>query len=108
MGTKRSMKKPFLPEDGKEVKQEHTLQNCKGCYAKFGEAQQLFPQGPHIVHNPIVCLDIKQLQSLRKKQATCEALGEINAAFSERYNTTLTDSMVKHGQDGVKKDLLLT
>ena len=86
-----------------EEKQLHTLRNCRGCYTKFGEAQWLFPQGPHHVHDPIVSVDTKQLQILGKKQATCEALREINAAFSETYSTTFTDSMVKHGQQGVQK-----
>lgn len=86
-----------------EEKRQHTLQNCRGCYTKFGEEQRLFPQGPHYVPDPIVSVDTKQLQSLGKKQATREALKEINSAFNETYNTTFTDSMVKHGQQGVQK-----
>ena len=80
-----------------------TLKECKGCYKKFGEAQRLFPQGPHYEYNPIVSVDINQLQFLGKKQATRKALTEINAAFSETYNTTFTNSMVRYGQQGVQK-----
>lgn len=51
-----------------EEKQTHTLKECKGCHKKFGEAQRLFPQGPLHEYNPIVSVDINQLQFLGKKQ----------------------------------------
>lgn len=51
-----------------------------------------FPQGPHYEH---LCLWIPI--NWGKKQATCKAL---EAAFSETYSTTFTNSMVRYGQQG--------
>ena len=85
-----------------EEKHTHTLTKCEGCYKKFGAIQHLFPKGPYYDYNPIVSVDTDQLQFLGKKQATRKALKEMNAAFSETYRTTFTNSLVRY-DSGVQK-----
>ena len=86
-----------------EEKHTHTLTKCKGCYKKFGAIQHLFPQGPYYDYNPIVSVDTDQLQFLGKKQATRKALKEMNAAFSETYRTTFTNSVVRYDNEVQKQ-----
>ena len=58
-----------------------------------------FPQDPF--HNePLLSVNKELLQILGKKDETCEVLAEENATFSNVFDSTFTDNIVRHGKQG--------
>ena len=54
-----------------------------------------FPQGPHYTES-ILSVNTNGLHALGKKQATRQALAEINTSFSTVFDTNFKELLVKH------------
>ena len=80
----------------------HTLARCKSCQAMHYTVQLTFPQGPHFTE-AVLTINTANLQDYEKKQGTVRVLSEVNAAFSQAFNTTFTDALVRYGKQGVQK-----
>lgn len=77
------------------------LQNVKHVSA-YNSQQMAFPQDPF--HNePLLSVNKELLQILGKKDETCEVLAEENATFSNVFDSTFTDNIVRHGKQGWQK-----
>ena len=65
--------------------------------------QLKFPAGPYFNHPSILAVNKEVLDNVGKKQATRQTLAEINASFSEAYESSFTESLVNCGNTGIQK-----
>ena len=61
-----------------------------------------FPQGPHHTES-VLSMNIDGLLALGQKEATRQALAEINTSFSSAFDTNFKDLLVKHDREVQKK-----
>ena len=83
-----------MKESIARTKQQHTLKNCKACQKQHQDWQLKFPAGPYFNRPSILAANKEVLDNVGKKQATRQALAEINASFSEAYESSFTESLV--------------
>ena len=86
-----------------EQQQKHTLEKCRAPERCYHKLQMAFPQGPHYEGEKILSINIDELDITGKKQGACKALREINSSFSEVFNTSFTDSIVRCGDSDLRK-----
>jgi hypothetical protein len=79
------------------------LKNCKACQKRHQDLQLKFPVGPYFNRPCLLAVNKEVLDDVGKKQATRQALSEINASFSEAFETSFTDSLANCGNTGVQK-----
>ena len=87
----------------KEQKEQHTLQKCKACQKRHQELQLNFPMGPYFNRPCIISVNKEALDNISKKEATRQALAELNISFREAFETSFTNSLVSCGNTGVQK-----
>lgn len=68
------------------------------------DIQKSFPQGPYFEEN-IVSLNIDELSKIGRKEGTVQVLKQVNTAFTEVFNSTLTESMLKYGKQNLQRKL---
>ena len=66
------------------------------------DLQIKFPQGPYYNPQPLITIDTEKLEQLGEKEGTRKAFNEVNAAFSEVFNTSFTTTLVKHGREPIQ------
>ena len=68
------------------------------------DLQLAFPQGPYYESEKIISINKVELDSVGKKQGARTILSEINASFSEVFNTSFNnDSIVRCGDSDLRK-----
>ena len=85
-----------------DKKKQHRLSKCTACYKQFHDLQMTFPQQPHYTES-ILSVNTNGLSALGKKQATRQALAEINTSFSTVFDTDFKELLVKHDRELQKK-----
>ena len=85
-----------------DKKQLHTLANCKACHKQYPHLQLAYPQGPYYEES-ILSVNTDGLQLLGEKKATRQALAEINTSFTDTFNSSFTELLVKHEKAVQKK-----
>ena len=85
-----------------DKQQLHTLSKCKACLKDHHKMQMAFPQSPYY-EEEIVSINMQDLQALRQKQATRQVLAEINTTFTNAFDSSFTDLLVKHSKEIQKK-----
>ena len=85
-----------------DKKQLHSLSNCKDCLKDHRNMQMAFPQSPYY-EEQIVSINTQELEVLGQKQATRQALAEINSSFTNAFDTSFTDLLAKHSKEIQKK-----
>lgn len=85
-----------------DKKQLHTLSKCKACLKDHCNKQMTFPQSPYYKEE-IVTINTQCLEALGQKQATPQALAEINTTFTKAFDSSFTDLLVKHSKEVQKK-----
>ena len=69
---------------------------------QFHDLQMAFPQGPHYTES-VLSVNANGLHAFGQKQATRQALTEINTSFSTVFDTNFKDLLVKHDREVQKK-----
>lgn len=81
---------------------EHTISNCKACHNEHSALQIKFPQGPYYIPQPLVTIDMQELEQLGEKEGTRKAFREVNDTFSQVFNKSFTTTLLKHGKQPIQ------
>ena len=68
-----------------EEKQKHTLSFCRECCIKQPDIQASFPLKPCYSIEPLVSVNLQQLEELGKKKGTRAAMVTLNESFSKTF-----------------------
>lgn len=86
-----------------DKQKQHTLRTCKACQKYHLNLQLAFPQGPFFIRVCLVAINQEALGNASKRDATRQALSELNTSFSEVFSASFTDSLVNDSKAGVQK-----
>ena len=86
-----------LPHKG-----QHTLARCQACLVVHGDIQRTFPEGPHY-EEALLSEDEGELRRIGRKQATMETLTKVNTLFSQAFDATFTELLLRHGKQNLQR-----
>ena len=83
-------------------KGQHTLARCQACLIAHGDIQRTFPQGPHY-EVALLCGDEAELRRFGRKQATVKTLTHVNTLFSQAFDASFTELLLRHGKQTLQR-----
>ena len=82
-----------------EDKRKHTLSCCRECCIAHQQLQASFPLKPCYSNEPLVSVNLQQLEELGKKKGTRTALATLNESFNKTFQTNFVDTLLAHGEE---------